>query len=126
MTVKKAEILLRDLPQDADGTTGNAPASQERKPFQPRNAAFLPSRRDSTLGQIAAIRARLGDLRAADQTMNLISSDYYMGWAARSVAEARARAGDVEGALAWALTLQPESVRFWALRGLATGALAGP
>jgi tetratricopeptide (TPR) repeat protein len=122
----KAEVLLRGLPQAADAAASKSPAGEQPKPPQSKNPDLLLRRWDSLLGQIAAIHAKLGDLKAANETMNLISLDDYKGRAADDIAEARTRAGDAEGALTWDLTLQPDSARVWALRGLATGALPEP
>jgi tetratricopeptide (TPR) repeat protein len=128
----KAQVLLRDLPRVADAesrtdaASKKAAASEKTKSAQPKSPDFLLRRWDDLLGQTAAVHAKLGDLKAAIETMTLISLDDYRGWAIRDIAEARARAGDPEGTLEWALTLQPESARVWALRGLATGALPEP
>jgi RNA polymerase sigma factor (sigma-70 family) len=78
--------------------------------------------KDDDLARLTALRAKLGDLPAAVEAFRSITQENERGWAARDIAEARARAGDAEGALAWALTLEPPTVRVWALRGLAMGA----
>lgn len=81
-------------------------------------------RKDSLLARMVKCQAKLGDLAAALETFRSIRGENYRGWAARDIADARSQAGDVEGALAWALALDVPSVRAWALRGLATGMLA--
>jgi tetratricopeptide (TPR) repeat protein len=82
-------------------------------------------RKDDLLARMVKFHAKLGDLRAAVETFRSITGEIYRGWAASDIADARSKAGDVEGALAWAMALDTPSVRAWAVRGLATGALAG-
>ncbi len=116
LALQKAEIEFRD-PHQADGASSKSPASsEEARSARSANADLL-------LWQIAAIQAELDPLKAAAETMNRVSRSDYKGWAARDIAEARTKAGDADGTLAWALALQPESVRVWALRGLAAGTL---
>jgi tetratricopeptide (TPR) repeat protein len=93
-------------------------------PFQRADPAI--QRRDDLLAKIVEFHAKLGDLRAAVETFRSVTGEDYRGWAARDIAEARSKAGDADSALAWALTLEPPSVRTWALRGLASGALVRP
>ena len=82
-------------------------------------------REDDLLAQKVKFNAKLGNLQAAVETYRLITGEIYRGWAARDIADARSKAGDTEGTLAWATALDTPSVRAWALRGLAAGALAG-
>jgi len=81
---------------------------------------------DMQLRQIAAIHAKLGDLKAAVETLNLITREDDKKTAAGQIAEARAKAGDFEGAFTWALSLEPATVRVSALAGLAHGTLIRP
>jgi RNA polymerase sigma factor (sigma-70 family) len=77
--------------------------------------------KDTCLAEIAAIQAKLGALDLAVEAYRSITLGNHKGYAARDVAEARTKAGDAEGALAWALSLEAPDVRAWALRGLAKG-----
>ena len=81
--------------------------------------------RDDLLAKSVKFRQKLGDLAAAVETFKSITGQTERGWAATDIAEARSKAGDAEGALAWALALEPPSVTTWALSGLAAGTLAG-
>jgi RNA polymerase sigma factor (sigma-70 family) len=80
--------------------------------------------KDAALAQIAAIQAKMGALDAAVAAFRSITLEDHKGWAARDIAEARTKAGDAEGTLMWALSLEAPAVRAWALRGLAMGVRA--
>jgi tetratricopeptide (TPR) repeat protein len=95
------------------------------KVIPPDRADPAIRRRDDLLAKTVKFRAKLGDLAAAVETFKSITREDERGRAAADIAEARTKAGDAEGTLAWALELAPPSVRTWALRGLAAGVPAG-
>ncbi len=77
--------------------------------------------KDQIRGEIAEIHARLGHLDAATTFLRQITPGAFQGrHCAQSIAKARAEDGDVEGALNWAMTLEPP-LRAEAIRGLAEG-----
>ncbi len=123
--LEAAERCLRTPPPQPAGDRGTKgilkDADGKVVPLNRADPAIR--RRDDLLAKIVECHAKLGELRAAVETFRSVAGDDYRGWAARDIAEAQSKAGDAEGALAWALTLEPPSVRTWALRGLAAGAL---
>ena len=123
LALKKAEAQLGHLPQVAVAAATPSRTSGKAITAPINNPALTLRWKDHQLGEIAAIHARLGDLNAAVDALRMIRGDPDKGPTARDIAEARARGGDPDGALGWALTLQPESLRVWALRGLAAGTL---
>lgn len=80
--------------------------------------------KDDVLTETAFLRARLGEVEAATAAFQTITGEDNRGRVASAVARARAAAGDVRGALDWALRVDPPSARGSALSGLGTGTLA--
>ncbi len=64
----------------------------------------------ASLGEIVAIYAKAGDIQQAIAIMDQIPLESHKGGAASTIAQAQAKAGDIEGALNWALTLRPPTV----------------
>ncbi len=124
---EEAERCLREPPPPRvpDRAPQGVLKDADGQVVQPIRRDPAVGRRDDLLVQLVKCLAKLGDLPAAVESFRSITGENDRGWAARDIAEARSRAGDVDGALAWAMALEPPSVRTWALRGLATGALAG-
>ena len=125
--LEEAERCLRaPRPQPAPDRTPKGILRDADGKVIPRDRADPEiQRKDDLLARMVKFHAKLGDLRAAVETFRSIIGENYRGWAASDIADARSKAGDAEGALAWALALDPPSVRAWALRGLAAGSLAG-
>ena len=101
---------------------GPAPGGEVAKAGGPPAAPIDPAlaRRDRILARIAETQAQLGDFDAAIVTSRSILDGSWKGQAMRSIGQARSAAGDTEGALNWALSLDPP-LRSSALRGLAEG-----
>jgi tetratricopeptide (TPR) repeat protein len=125
--LEEAERCLRATrPQPASDRTPKGILRDADGKVIPRDRAEPEiQRKDDLLARMVKLHAKLGDLRAAVETFRSITGENYRGWAASDIADARSKAGDAEGALAWALALDTPTVRAWALRGLAAGALAG-
>jgi tetratricopeptide (TPR) repeat protein len=125
--LEEAERRLRATQQQPapDQTPKGIPRDADGKGIPRDRADPNIQRKDELLAQMVKFHAKLGDLRAAVETFGSITGEIYRGWAARDIADARSKAGDAERALAWALALEPPSVRAWALHGLGAGALAG-
>jgi tetratricopeptide (TPR) repeat protein len=87
----------------------------------PLIAATHNRRDDNLLARLAAIQALSGDRMRALRTLDTIDNDEPRAVAVREIARAQASAGDVEGTLSWALTLNPTGFRLAALEGLAMG-----
>jgi tetratricopeptide (TPR) repeat protein len=99
------------------------PFEEEQRRLFPANfsADRGLARKDSIRGQIAEIHARLGHPDAATTFLRKITPGTWPSrFSAQSIARARAEEGDLEGALNWAMTLEPP-LRVEALRGLAEG-----
>ncbi len=125
LALAQAQRNLRNLPPEPSrepSTNGPAAKANGNQVSQEARAA-RQQRLDEHLAQIAAFQAKTGDFRAARATFDTITLADHKGTAALAIAAALARAGDAEGALAWALALKPPSASAWALRGLAAGVL---
>ena len=99
------------------------PVEEEQRRLFPSNfpADRDLAHKDRIRGEIAEIHAGLGHLDAATTFLGKITPGAFQGrHCAQSIARARAEDGDVEGALNWAMTLEPP-LRAEALRGLAEG-----
>jgi RNA polymerase sigma factor (sigma-70 family) len=77
---------------------------------------------DGHLSELASLQAQAGDFEKAAATLQTIFDPLPKGRAALAIARARTKVGDAEGALAWALTLEPPALRSSAIRGLAQAA----
>ncbi len=96
---------------------------EEQKRMDPTSAPADRelAHKDQIRGEIAEIHAGLGHIEAATTFLRKITPGALQGrFCAQSIARARAEDGDVEGALNWAMTLDPP-LRAEALRGLAEG-----
>ena len=86
IALEKAELQFRTPPQppQAEGVASKAAvANGEGKPVPPSSPDVTLRQRDNQLAQIAALHARLGDLKAAVETLASITRKDYQGWAAR-------------------------------------------
>ena len=111
--LEEAERCLRTpRPQPAPDRTPKGVLRDADGKVIPRDRADPEiQRKDDLLAQKVKFHAKLGDLRAAVETFRSITGEDYRGWAARDIADARSKAGDADGALAWALALDTPSVR---------------
>jgi RNA polymerase sigma factor (sigma-70 family) len=76
---------------------------------------------DKQLSELASLQAQAGEFEKAAATMQTIFDPQIKGGAALAIARERTKAGDAEGALAWALTLGAPAPRSSAIQGLAQG-----
>jgi RNA polymerase sigma factor (sigma-70 family) len=76
---------------------------------------------DRQLSELASLQAQAGDFEKAAATMQTIFDPQTKGGAALAIARERTKAGDAQGALAWALTLEAPAPRSSAIQGLAQG-----
>ncbi len=126
VAIREAERCLRNPPTPRE-TSAAAPQPPTAGDGDKDTVIHDPALRwkDSCLARLAAIRAMAGDFVAAELTLGSITLEDQRRLAARDIARARAGAGDPDGTLAWALTLEPARVQLAALRGLGSGAAGG-
>jgi RNA polymerase sigma factor (sigma-70 family) len=121
----RAEPLFRRALDDVERIRKDLPPLRERPqriPGPVSDASDDPQAQNQSkaLALLAMIHARAGDWTAATKALTAIPIEgRQKGVTAFHIAAIRARSGDSDGTLAWAMTLPSSMLRAWGIRGLA-------